>query len=134
MLEQERPRSFAHWGKQSQFLILYIHFSSYRPACWDTEMLVKMLDAGMNIARLNFSHGDHETHSRTVGNLRAALAQRPGLKCAIMLDTKGPEIRSGFYAAGGNIEITANQKLKIVTDYSFKGDNTCIACSYKSLP
>lgn len=104
------------------------------PACWDTEMLVKMLDAGMNIARLNFSHGDHETHSRTVGNLRAALAQRPGLKCAIMLDTKGPEIRSGFYAAGGNIEIKANQKLKIVTDYAFKGDNTCIACSYKSLP
>ena len=97
-------------------------------------MLVKMLDAGMNIARLNFSHGDHETHSRTVGNLRAALAQRPHLKCAIMLDTKGPEIRSGFYAAGGSIEIKAGQKLKIVTDYSFKGDNTTIACSYKALP
>ena len=97
-------------------------------------MLVKMLDAGMNIARLNFSHGDHVTHSRTVGNLRAALAQRPGKKCAIMLDTKGPEIRSGFYKNGGSIEIKANQKLKIVTDYSFKGDNTCIACSYASLP
>ena len=104
------------------------------PACWDTEMLVKMLDAGMNIARLNFSHGDHETHSRTVGNLRAALAQRPNLRCAIMLDTKGPEIRSGFYAAGGSIELTAGQKLKIVTDYSFKGDKNTIACSYKALP
>lgn len=51
-----------------------------------------------------------------------------------MLDTKGPEIRSGFYAAGGSIELTAGQKLKIVTDYSFKGDNTTIACSYKALP
>ena len=47
------------------------------PACWDTENLVKMLDAGMNIARLNFSHGDHTSHGKSVENLRAALAQRP---------------------------------------------------------
>jgi len=88
----------------------------------------------MNIARFNFSHGDHATHSRTVGRLREALKQRPHLTCAIMLDTKGPEIRSGFYKDGGSIEITAGQKLKIVTDYNFKGDNTTIACSYKALP
>jgi pyruvate kinase len=66
------------------------------PACWDTEMLVKMLDAGLDIARLNFSHGDHETHGRSVANLREALKQRPGKSCAIMLDTKGPEIRTGM--------------------------------------
>ena len=51
-----------------------------------------------------------------------------------MLDTKGPEIRSGFYKDGGSIELKAGQDLKIVTDYDFKGDNTCIACSYPSLP
>ena len=96
-------------------------------------MLVKMLDAGMNVARLNFSHGDHETHSRTVTRLREAMANT-GKKCAIMLDTKGPEIRSGFYKAGGSIELKAGQTLKIVTDYDFKGDNTTIACTYKSLP
>ena len=97
-------------------------------------MLVQMLDKGMNIARLNFSHGDHKSHGMCVKNLRAALAQRPNLKCAIMLDTKGPEIRSGFYKNGGSIELTKDQKLKIVTDYNFKGDNTTIACSYKDLP
>ena len=36
------------------------------PACWDTDMLVKMLDAGMNVARLNFSHGDHKSHGGCV--------------------------------------------------------------------
>lgn len=58
-------------------------------------MIVKMLDAGMDVARLNFSHGDHKTHGQTVDNIKEALKQRPGKNCAIMLDTKGPEIRTG---------------------------------------
>ena len=59
-------------------------------------MLVKILDAGMNVARLNFSHGDHKTHGQSLDNLRAALKQRPEKTCAVMLDTKGPEIRTGL--------------------------------------
>jgi len=43
------------------------------PSCWDVDMLVKMLDAGMDIARLNFSHGDHKTHGQTVDNIKEAL-------------------------------------------------------------
>jgi pyruvate kinase len=43
------------------------------PACWDIDNLVKMIDAGMNVARLNFSHGDHKTHGQSVDNLREAL-------------------------------------------------------------
>ena len=97
-------------------------------------MLIKMLDAGMNVARLNFSHGDHKTHGQSVDNLREALKQRPEKTCAIMLDTKGPEIRTGFLRDNKPIDITAGQKLKIVTDYAIEGDNTKIACSYKSLP
>ncbi len=54
-----------------------------------------MLDAGMNVARLNFSHGDHESHANVIKKLREAMKERKHLPCAIMLDTKGPEIRTG---------------------------------------
>jgi len=70
------------------------------PACWDVDKLVMMLDAGMNVARLNFSHGDHVAHGKSVQNLRDALKQRPGKTCAVMLDTKGPEIRTGMLVDG----------------------------------
>lgn len=50
----------------------------------------------MNVARLNFSHGDHEMHARSLSNLRKAVEARPGCHCAVLLDTKGPEIRTGF--------------------------------------
>jgi len=96
-------------------------------------MLVKMLDAGMNIARLNFSHGDHVSHGKSLDNLRAALKLRPDLNCAVMLDTKGPEIRTGLLVDGKAIEVKAGQSLKICTDYTFRGDSTCIACSYPAL-
>lgn len=104
------------------------------PACWSEENLVKMIDAGMNVARLNFSHGDHEAHGATLERIRAAQRQRPNKPVAILLDTKGPEIRSGFFEAGGSIELKQGQDLKLVTDYSFKGDSTCVACSYPKLP
>lgn len=48
------------------------------PACWSVEGLCGLIDNGMNVARLNFSHGDHETHSATLERLREALASRPG--------------------------------------------------------
>lgn len=97
-------------------------------------MLVKMLDAGMNIARLNFSHGDHTSHGKSLDNLRAALKQRPEKTCAVMLDTKGPEIRTGLLKEGKPIELQKDQDLKISTDYTLHGDTSMITCSYKSLP
>jgi len=96
-------------------------------------MLVKMITAGMNVARLNFSHGNHESHGKSVENLRAAIAQS-GKNCALLLDTKGPEIRSGMLKDGKPVQLEAGQTLKITTDYEVLGDNSCIACSYKSLP
>lgn len=103
------------------------------PACNKVEQLVKMIDAGMNIARLNFSHGDHESHGKQVEALNEALRQRPDKTVALMLDTKGPEIRTGMLVDGKNIELKKDQTLEITSDYTIKGDNTIISCSYPSL-
>jgi len=54
-----------------------------------------MLQKGMNIARLNFSHGDHESHSKMLQTIRNA-SKASGIPCGILLDTKGPEIRTGM--------------------------------------
>lgn len=106
------------------------------PACWDVETLGQLVDAGMNVARLNFSHGDHEGHAGTLQRLRQALSTRRGKHVAVMLDTKGPEIRTGFLAdkKSKQAELKRGQDLELTTDYDFLGDNTKIACSYKSLP
>jgi pyruvate kinase len=69
-----------------------------------------------------------------VDNLREALKKRPDKHCAIMLDTTGPEIRTGINKEGKPIKLVKGQSLEIVTDYSIEADNTRIACSYKSLP
>jgi pyruvate kinase len=53
----------------------------------EKEMLVKMIDGGMNIARLNFSDGDHKSHGETLESLQAALEERPEKTCSVMLDT-----------------------------------------------
>lgn len=106
------------------------------PACWDVETLVKLIDCGLNICRLNFSHGDHESHGATVQRIREACSRRPEKPVGILLDTKGPEIRTGFFKpeVGGKINLKQGQELKLVTDYEFKGDDTCIAITYKQLP
>jgi pyruvate kinase len=98
------------------------------------ENLCKLINAGMNVARLNFSHGDHEGHGACVDRIREADKLLPDKPVAILLDTKGPEIRTGFFASGDKITLTKGQDLKLVVDYSFKGDNTCIAVTYEKLP
>lgn len=103
------------------------------PASGTVEILVKMLDLGMNVARLNFSHGDHASHGKLVDNIRAALAQRPGKVCAILLDTKGPEIRTGNLRGHTPINLDEGQELFVSTDYTLEGTSSAIAISYTSL-
>jgi len=85
-------------------------------------MLGQMIDAGMNIARLNFSHGDHESHGGSLTRLREAMSTRPGKEVAVMLDTKGPEIRTGLLEGGKPIELIKDSIIKVTTDYEFKGN------------
>ena len=64
------------------------------PASRDPEVLVEMVEAGMDVARLNFSHGTHEQHAETAADVRAA-AGRAGRPVAILQDLPGPKLRIG---------------------------------------
>ena len=69
------------------------------PACNSPEMLKAMIEAGMNVARLNLSHGTHDEHSKQIHTLRTA-ARELGRNIAIMIDTRGIEIRTGLLKDG----------------------------------
>jgi pyruvate kinase len=76
-----------------------------RPACWDIDTLVQMIDSGMTVARLNFSHGDHKLHGSCVERLREAFKLRKDKPVAIALDTKGPELRTGILKDKKNVDL-----------------------------
>lgn len=69
------------------------------PASESIEILEQLIESGMNVARLNFSHGDFEEHGARIENIRQAAANK-GKTVAILLDTKGPEIRTGSFKDG----------------------------------
>lgn len=74
------------------------------PACDDADVLKRMLLAGMDVARLNFSHGTHDEHRERIARLRR-VAGTLGRPVGIMLDTKGPEIRTAPVAGGGTVSL-----------------------------
>ncbi|KAG9137362.1 hypothetical protein Leryth_017701 [Lithospermum erythrorhizon] len=102
------------------------------PASRSVEMIEKLLRAGMNVARFNFSHGTHEYHQGTLDNLRTAMLNT-GILCAVMLDTKGPEIRTGFLKDEKPIQLKEGQEITVTTDYDIKGNTDMISMSYKKL-
>lgn len=103
------------------------------PACWDVPKLEELIEEGLSVARFNFSHGDHEGHKACLDRLRQAAANKKK-HVAVLMDTKGPEIRSGFFADGAKkISLTKGQNLILTSDYSFKGDSNKLACSYPKL-
>ena len=69
------------------------------PASESIDTLKQLINAGMNVARLNFSHGDYEEHGNRINNIKLA-AKEVGKSIAILLDTKGPEIRTGTFIDG----------------------------------
>ena len=94
---------------------------------------------GMNIMRMNFSHGTHEYHGSVIANLKKSYdVYKEGAVCAIALDTKGPEIRTGNMSKSGpeEVELQAGQTLTITVDESFKNECTKerIYVDYVNLP
>src|SRR5262245_39270523 len=89
------------------------------PACSSLEKIIELCHAGMNVARLNFSHGTHQDHAQVINYLKQS-RQELGIPLAIMLDTKGPEIRVGKIVAGG-INLHAGQLLPLLSE-EIEGD------------
>ena len=100
------------------------------PSSENEETLTQMCLAGMNVARLNFSHGTHEEHARKI-ELIKQVRQKLGLPIAIMLDTKGPEYRIRTFAAG-KVTIADGSTFTFTTD-EVEGDETRVSVNYKAL-
>ena len=101
------------------------------PATDRDGVLRKMLMAGMNVARFNFSHGSHEEHLGRLKSLQA-LREELDLPVAAMLDTRGPEIRLKTFA-GGSVQLRTGQTFTLTTQ-DIVGDETTCAITYSDLP
>ena len=100
------------------------------PASANEETLTKMCKAGMNVARLNFSHGTHEDHLEKI-ELIKKVREKLNLPIAIMLDTKGPEYRIGTFKEG---KVTINEgDTFIFTTEQIEGDSTRVSVNYENL-
>ena len=135
------------------------------PASWSKENIGILMDAGMNVARFNFSHGDHEGHGAVLDRLREVASEKSrniageydsflilvgrtasllvpnAHHCllfvfftSVLLDTKGPEIRTGFFANDAKkISLVKGENITLTSDYTFRGDSKKLACSYEAL-
>lgn len=101
------------------------------PACANVETLKEMMLAGMNVARFNMSHGTHESHLELI-NLVKQARHELGLPVAIMLDTKGPEVRIRQFKKG-KVELSEGQHFALTTE-NVVGDPTIVSVTYDKLP
>ncbi len=100
------------------------------PASEDEEILTKMCLAGMNVARVNFSHGTHEEHHRKIETIKR-VREKLGLPIAIMLDTKGPEYRIRTFK-DGKIMLKEGEPFTLTVD-DVEGDETRVSVNYAGL-
>ena len=100
------------------------------PASENEEVLTQMCLAGMNVARLNFSHGSHEEHEKKV-ELIKRVREKLNLPIAILLDTKGPEYRIKTFV-NGKVTVKAGQIFTFTTD-DCEGDETRVSVNYANL-
>ncbi|UNL61461.1 pyruvate kinase [Limosilactobacillus mucosae] len=105
--------------------------STLGPASTDVDTIVKLINAGANIFRFNFSHGDHPEHLGRMNNVKKA-QEITGKHVGLMLDTKGAEIRTTV-EKDGKIEFNAGDKVRISMDDSIEGTHEKVAVTYPGL-
>jgi pyruvate kinase len=110
------------------------------PKTKNVESLGALFDAGMNVVRMNFSHGTYEYHGEVIANTRKMVEGKIEdgvVPCvAIALDTKGPEIRTGMTSSGGDVQLTKGNKIVVTTDPAHLNacDEKQVYMDYTNLP
>lgn len=102
------------------------------PATESEEMLKKLMLAGMNVARFNFSHQTHEQHKQRLDFVRR-IQKELGVPLTYLLDTKGPELRLGLYKDNQKVTLKTGQEYTLTTRDIF-GDENQVSISFKGLP
>lgn len=103
------------------------------PASEQKDCLEKLIGtAGMNVMRMNFSHGDYDEQGFRIKNVKALNAEK-GWNVGMMLDTKGPEIRTGYLENDEPVMLHTGDIIRITMDYSFLGNAKKVAISYAGL-
>src|ERR1700720_921 len=102
------------------------------PATNSPRMIRRLIEAGMDVARLNFSHGTHETHAQSIAMVHAAAAEL-GKTIGILADLQGPKIRTGALAGGGTVNLRSGQQF-IITTAKILGDSTRVNTTFRPLP
>lgn len=85
------------------------------PSCWEEEAIFELVNSGMNVARLNFSHGDHRSHTRTIKNVRK-VEEKVRRPVATLLDTKGPEIRTGMLVNNEKVQLGSGSEFNLYSE------------------
>jgi pyruvate kinase len=102
------------------------------PATRAPRMIRKLFQAGLDVARLNFSHGTHEEHAATIAALRGE-SVRLEKPVAILADLQGPKIRTGALAGGGTVTLRTGQRF-VITTSRILGDSTRVNTTFRPLP
>ena len=102
------------------------------PSTRDKEVVRTLVENGMDIARFNFSHGTHEEQKKQL-DLVKEVRQETGIPVALLLDTKGPEIRTGTLKGGQKVLLTEGQSFVLTTEEA-EGDQNKVHITYPGLP
>src|SRR5512134_994959 len=103
------------------------------PVCSDPDTLEKMVSLGVDVARLNFSHGRQEEHAGMLDRIRGA-SRHLGKAVAVLQDLQGPKIRTGSLRAGkAGVTVTPGEEIVITTEEEVTGDERLVSTTYPFL-